>query len=418
MAKEKSDPSLTGWAPNPNQEIDFSHRVLKEIVLAGGQFWAVQAWMTRVPGVACSAAGYANGIGDASYNRVCYGQSDYVLAVRLYYAPELLSLSSLLDIFFALIDPLHPDHQGYDWGRQYRSGIYYSQEEDIPEITAAFERLRSRLDGRICTEFLPLSSFVPAEDYHQHYLDKNPGGYSQIPARNFYQALSLYLPDNLKAVRTAAPTGDQAAAAGEEQAEVQNDAVPSAAAEAASPKPAQPETFVRPDDRTLRQHLTPLEYEVTQHQATEPPFRNPYDAEFRPGLYVDRVSGQPLFSSEDKYDSGCGWPSFTRPVAAQNIVQLPDHSHGMVRTEVRSVMANSHLGHVFEDGPASAGGLRYCINSAALRFIPYEELAQEGYGQWQEQIRPDPDTTKSQTTEQADAPAGVPETNNKGADQS
>lgn len=415
MAKEKSDPAQTSWAPNPNQDIDYRRRRLKEITLAGGQFWAVQAWMARVPGVACSTAGYANGIGDAGYNRVCYGQSHYVLAVRLYYAPELLSLSSLLDIFFALIDPLQPDHQGYDWGPQYRSGIYYSQEEDIPEITAAFERLRSRLDGRICTEFLPLSSFVPAEDYHQHYLDKNPGGYSQISARQFFQALKQYLPDNLKPVPEAASAADTEAT---QAARPDGADSPAGRADPGGTKAAVPEPFVRPDDQTLRQRLTPLEYEVTQHQATEPPFRNPYDAEFRPGLYVDRVSGQPLFSSEDKYDAGCGWPSFTRPVESQNIVQLPDHSHGLVRTEVRSVMANSHLGHVFEDGPDSAGGLRYCINSAALRFIPYEELAREGYGPWQERICPNPDTAKSQAPEQTTRPAGNPETNNKGAHQS
>ena len=136
------------------------------------------------------------------------------------------------------------------------------------------------------------------------------------------------------------------------------------------------------DKEELKKRLTPLQYEVTQNDATEPPFQNEYWDHEEEGIYVDIVSGEPLFSSRDKYDAGCGWPSFTKPIESDTITEHLDLSHGMIRTEVRSKIADSHLGHVFEDGPPDKGGLRYCINSAALRFIPKEDLEKEGYGEY------------------------------------
>ena len=135
-------------------------------------------------------------------------------------------------------------------------------------------------------------------------------------------------------------------------------------------------------DEELKKRLTPIQYEVTQNDATEPPFRNEFWNHTEEGIYVDIVSGEPLFSSRDKYDAGCGWPSFTKPINKEEVEENMDVSHNMVRTEVRSKTANSHLGHVFEDGPTEAGGLRYCINSAALRFVPKDKLEEEGYGEY------------------------------------
>lgn len=191
-----------------------------------------------------------------------------------------------------------------------------------------------RFNKPIVTQILPAQTFYEAEEYHQDYHKKNPlhyKRYRQGSGRD--QFIEKHWNQN-------------------------------------------------ENKEQLRERLTPLQFDVTQNDATEPPFDNEYWDNEQEGIYVDIVSGEPLFSSRDKYDAGCGWPSFTKPLKKERIVEKTDLSHGMIRTEVRSKKADSHLGHVFNDGPMDKGGLRYCINSAALRFIPKEDMEKEGYGEY------------------------------------
>ena len=250
-----------------------------------------------------------------------------------------------VDGFFKVVDPTSVNKQGNDRGSQYRSGIYYVDEEgrDIAENVLAEQEKRNAVP--VVTELLPLSNFYPAEEYHQDYLDKNPGGYCHInlnSADEFIKEEGLGAEDLSGLIR--------------------------------------PEDYTVPDDEELKESLTDIQYAVTQLNETERPFMNEYDDEFRKGIYVDIVTGEPLFSSEDKFDSGCGWPSFSKAIAPEVVNEKEDTSHNMNRTEVRSRVGDSHLGHVFNDGPAESGGLRYCINSASIRFIPYENMEEEGYG--------------------------------------
>ncbi len=323
--------------PNPNDGIDYSGRSLHEIVLAGGCFWGVQAYLRRVPGVAGTTVGYANGAtANPSYEQVCTGRTGHAEAVRVRYDPAVLPLAELLKQFFSIIEPTALNRQGNDRGTQYRTGIYYTDGDDVPVIDAAMATEQRAHERPIVTEVQKLTAFYTAEEYHQDYLEKNPGGYCHVD----FSALE------------------------------------------APPEQA----WVKPDDAGLRRSLTPEQYAVTQRSATEPPFRNAFWDNREPGLYVDVVTGQPLFSSRDKFDSGCGWPSFVATVDKGAAVERRDTSHGMVRTEVRSRAGDSHLGHVFPDGPREHGGLRYCINSAALRFIPADKLVEEGYGDYLDKI--------------------------------
>lgn len=307
---------------------------MARIYLAGGCFWGTEHLMSLVPGVTATQAGYANSqVPNPSYELVCTGRTGAAETVEVEYDSSRVGLSDLLFLYFRSIDPTSLNRQGGDSGTQYRTGIYYSDASDLPVIEAVVATIARRQSEPLAVEVMPLQNFYPAEEYHQDYLIKNPTGYCHVNPALFAEARRL---------GTATASGKAA----------------------------------------LRARLTPLQWEVTQHGATERPFDNEYDHEFRPGIYVDITDGTPLFVSSKKYNSGCGWPAFTRPITESSVTEHPDYSFGRNRTEVRSASSGAHLGHVFPDGPQSDGGLRYCINSAALRFIPLADMAAEGYAKY------------------------------------
>ena len=306
------------------------------IYLAGGCFWGLEKLMQSIPGVTDAVSGYANGTGeaDANYSAVCAGGTGFRETVQVTYDPGQVSLDALLLAYFYVIDPTVENRQGNDVGSQYQTGVYYADEasRETVERIAALERGRRE---KFAVEIGPLVNFFPAEEYHQDYLDKNPNGYCHIP-----------------------------------RAEI----------ELFSQMKIDPGDYKKPAAEAIRDRLTDEQYRVTQEGATESPFRNEFWDQFEKGIYVDVVTGEPLFSSADKFESGCGWPAFSKPIEEPAVVELPDDSHGMHRTEVRSRAGDSHLGHVFTGDRESPNGVRYCINSASLRFVPYEKMEQEGYG--------------------------------------
>lgn len=325
------------------------------IYLAGGCFWGMQAYCKRIDGVVEAVSGYANSeVPAPDYRMVCSGLSGAVEAVAVTYDPDRLTLGEVLHYYFRVIDPTSVDCQGNDRGRQYRSGIYARKARALAVAERALKRLQKSYDAPLAVEVTSLMNFTAAEEYHQDYLDKHPRGYCHI---------SLAAAD--------VPLSDS------ERRHAQESDGKRFPATAAIPETS---VYRRPDDRTLRDRLTPISYQVTRDNATEAPFSHPYDVLFDPGVYVDIVSAEPLFLSSDKFSSGCGWPSFTRAIREAAVRECRDDSHGMRRIEVRSRIADSHLGHVFDDGPRERGGRRYCINGASLRFVPLAEMEKQGYG--------------------------------------
>ena len=304
---------------------------IREIYLAGGCFWGIEAYMERIYGVKDAVSGYANGKTDqTSYNMI--GVTDHAETVHVRYDTNKISLEKLLKYYFQVIDPTSVNKQGNDRGRQYRTGIYYTDSKDREIITKEISDLQKKYQEKIQVEVEPLKNYILAEEYHQDYLEKNPNGYCHIDLDKANEAI------------------------------------------------IDPADYPKPSDEELKKRLTPLQYSVTQKKNTEHSFSNEYWDNHRPGLYVDITTGEPLFSSKDKYDSGCGWPSFTKPISKEVVTYEKDTSFNMVRIEVLSRSGKAHLGHVFDDGPVDKGGLRYCINSAAIKFIPLEEMEKENYG--------------------------------------
>ncbi|EFU76917.1 peptide-methionine (R)-S-oxide reductase MsrB [Lachnoanaerobaculum saburreum] len=314
--------------------------MIREIYLAGGCFWGVEGYFKRIEGVKDTTCGYANGkTANPSYEDVCRHNTGHAETVRVLFDTDVISLEDLLIYYFRIIDPVSVNKQGNDVGTQYRTGIYYTDESLLPVIKAAVEREQRKYNEKIAVEVLPLENFYSAEEYHQNYLDKNPNGYCHI---------NLNLA-NEPIVRS--------------------------------------ENYKKLDDKELKEKLTTLQYDVTMNAATERPFDNEFNSNFERGIYVDITSGEPLFLSIDKFESGCGWPSFSKPIQKDLVRYNEDLSLGRRRIEVRSNAADAHLGHVFDDGPSELGGLRYCINSAALRFIPIDKMDAQGYGYLKKYIK-------------------------------
>ncbi|MEI7028297.1 peptide-methionine (R)-S-oxide reductase MsrB [Paenibacillus sp. y28] len=303
---------------------------------AGGCFWCMVSPFEDQPGIESVVSGYTGGhTVNPTYKEVCSDTTGHYEAVQITFDPAVFPYTKLLELFWQQIDPTDEGGQFHDRGSSYRTAIFYHTEEQRMQAEASKQALQvsGRFDKPIVTPIIPAEVFYPAEEYHQDYHHKNPIRYKMYRAGSGRDA---FIKRHWSTKR---------------------------------------------NQEELRSRLTPLQYEVTQNSATEPPFRNEFWDHHDEGLYVDIVSGEPLFSSLDKFDSGCGWPSFSKPLQNEQIKEEIDLTHGMVRTEVRSKEADSHLGHVFHDGPQPTG-LRYCINSASLRFIPKEELEKEGYAEY------------------------------------
>jgi peptide methionine sulfoxide reductase msrA/msrB len=333
---------------------------------AGGCFWCMEPPFEKLPGVSAVISGYSGGDeSNPTYEQVGSGRTGHAESVDIVYDPARISYATLLEVYWRSMDPTDAGGQFADRGRQYRPAVFprNAEQKRLAEESKAKLAAGGKFRKPIVVEITPFKAFYAAEEYHQDYYKKDPEryhGYRKGSGRQGF--LEKTWGKDYPEAPVLPVTKD-------------NDGVEEAIKMGSTGK------YGKPADAELRKKLTALQYDVTQKNGTERAFSGEYWDNHKEGLYVDVTTGEPLFSSKDKFNSGTGWPSFTRPVDPNSLRKETDASHGMQRDEVRSAIGNAHLGHVFDDGPAPTG-LRYCINSASLRFIPKEKLAEEGYGEF------------------------------------
>lgn len=352
----KSELEYTALVNRDMKYEDFSADKYDTIILAGGCFWGVEKYFQYIDGVVFTDVGYVNSKTDnPTYKDVTSGTSDAAEGVRIVYDSAKVSLDFILDMYVKVIDPTSFNKQGNDRGRQYRTGIYYDSDREKKTVEKFINKISKDYKEPIAIEVMSVVNYSVAEAYHQDYLDKNPNGYCHIGKTEFDDAKKAR--DNISS-------------------KIGNDKVLN----------LELKEYKTLSDEELKSKLTKLQYDVTQKNMTERPFDNEYWDNKEEGIYVDITSGEPLFLSKDKFDSSSGWPSFSKPIDRNLIIDTIDKSLGMERVEVKSSGSNSHLGHLFDDGPKDKGGNRYCINSASLKFVPKSKMVSEGYGYLLNQI--------------------------------
>jgi peptide methionine sulfoxide reductase msrA/msrB len=343
-----------GASKQPTIKVSEKSGKIETALFAGGCFWCMEQPYEDQPGISKALSGYTGGKKqNSTYNKVSSGTTQHVEAVEIHFDPEIISYNDLLEIFWRNIDPTDAGGQFADRGKQYTTGIFYKNKQQQKAAEQSKKRIEDKrlFNKKIITKIVPAGQFYPAEDYHQNFFKKNYIRYKVYRAGSGRDEFIKRIWGEDREYKISKTSFNEGKA---------------------------PKLNSIGNKKKINSHLTKMQYKVTQKNGTEPPYKNEYWDNERPGIYVDIISGEPLFSSKDKFKSGTGWPSFTRPLVQENIIQERDTTYNMVRIELRSKLADSHLGHLFHDGPKPSG-LRYCINSASMKFIPVENLKKDGY---------------------------------------